>query len=156
VESDRAFRQEGRTIFLDAPKWQCEPQGKTWTIGQKTSTRGQDGNRLRQAKFVIGRDVTDRRHPYFAAKPSTDSGSPACLQTCADRFTHSGLPVRATKQREMPMKRLISRAMYHPLIALSMFYLTDLMHNVDYSPAGAVLVLAAKSMSHVVRLFNKG
>ncbi|MFL9912817.1 hypothetical protein PQR75_44155 [Paraburkholderia fungorum] len=60
------------------------------------------------------------------------------------------------KLREMPMKSLISRAMYHPLIALSMFYLTDLMHHADYSVSGALLVLAAKSMSRVVSLFNKG
>jgi hypothetical protein len=56
----------------------------------------------------------------------------------------------------MPMKNLISRAMYHPLIALSMLNLTDLMHHVDYSLAGALFVLAAKSMSRVVSLFNKG
>jgi hypothetical protein len=56
----------------------------------------------------------------------------------------------------MPMKRLISLAMYHPLIALSMFYLIDLMFNVDYSVSGALLALAAKSMSRVVSLFNKG
>jgi hypothetical protein len=61
-----------------------------------------------------------------------------------------------TKQREMPMKHLLSRAMYHPLIALSMFYLIDLLHNVDYSLAGALLVLAARSISRVVGLFNKG
>jgi hypothetical protein len=54
------------------------------------------------------------------------------------------------------MKRLISHAMYHPLIALSMFYLTDLMYNVDYNVSGALLVLAAKSMSRVLSLFNKG
>ena len=54
------------------------------------------------------------------------------------------------------MKNLISRAMYHPLIALSMFYLTDLMHHVDYSLAGALFVLAAKSMSRVASLFNRG
>jgi hypothetical protein len=54
------------------------------------------------------------------------------------------------------MKRQISRAMYHPLIALSMFYLIDLLHIVDYSPTGALLVLAAKSISRVVSLFNKG
>ena len=60
------------------------------------------------------------------------------------------------RQREMPMKRLISRAMYHPLIALSMFYFIDLMYNVDYSPTSALLVLAAKSMSRVVNVFNKG
>jgi len=130
--------------------------GKTWTIGQKTSTHEQDSNGLREAKFVAGPDVTDQRQPYFAAKLPTDSGSLARLQTCTEWFTHSGLPFAQTKQREMPMKRLISRAMYHPLIALSMFYLTDLMHHVDYSPAGALLVLAAKSMSRIVSLFNKG
>jgi hypothetical protein len=54
------------------------------------------------------------------------------------------------------MKSLISRAMYHPLIALSMFYLIDLMHNVDYSLAGALLVLAARSISPIVRLINTG
>ncbi|CAB3647416.1 hypothetical protein LMG24238_00866 [Paraburkholderia sediminicola] len=54
------------------------------------------------------------------------------------------------------MKRLINRAMYHPLVALSMFSLIDLMFNVDYSVSGALLVLAAKSMSRVVSLFNKG
>lgn len=54
------------------------------------------------------------------------------------------------------MKSLINRAMCHPIFALSMFYLLDLMHNVDYSPAGALLVVAAKSMSRVVRLLNKG
>ena len=71
--------------------------GKTWTIGQKTSTHGQDGNRLPEAKFVTGRDMTDQGHPYFDAKPSTDSGSLARLQTCADRFTHSDLPVQANE-----------------------------------------------------------
>ena len=54
------------------------------------------------------------------------------------------------------MKRLITRAMFHPLIALSMLHLLDLMYHVDYSPASAVLVIAAKSMSRVVRLLNKG
>jgi hypothetical protein len=37
--------------------------GKTWTIGQKTSTHGQDRNRLREAKFITGRDVKEQRHP---------------------------------------------------------------------------------------------
>jgi len=61
-----------------------------------------------------------------------------------------------TKQCEMPMKSLISRAMYHPLIAISMFHVIDVMHNVGYSLAGALLVLAARSMSRVVSRFNKG
>ncbi|WP_188130734.1 hypothetical protein [Paraburkholderia panacisoli] len=54
------------------------------------------------------------------------------------------------------MKRLISHAMYHPHIALSMFYLTELMYNVDYNVSGALFALAAKSMSRVLSLFNKG
>jgi hypothetical protein len=54
------------------------------------------------------------------------------------------------------MKSLISRAICHPFIALSMVYLTDLMCRVDGSPAGALLVLAAKTTSRLVRLLNKG
>ena len=52
------------------------------------------------------------------------------------------------------MKSLIARAIFHPLIALPMFHLTDAMHNVDYSPAGVLLVLAAKCISRVVSLFK--
>lgn len=54
------------------------------------------------------------------------------------------------------MKRLLSRAMYYPVIGLSMLYVTELMYNVDYSLGGALFVLAAKSMSRVMSLFNKG
>ncbi|WP_158244499.1 hypothetical protein [Paraburkholderia rhynchosiae] len=36
--------------------------GKTWTIGQKKPTRGQDRKRLREAKLV--RDATDQRQPF--------------------------------------------------------------------------------------------
>jgi hypothetical protein len=54
------------------------------------------------------------------------------------------------------MKSLISRAMYHPIIALSVFYVADVMHHVDYSVAGALLVLATKMISRVLSLFNKG
>ena len=54
------------------------------------------------------------------------------------------------------MKRLISHVMYHPLTALFTFYLVELMHHVDYSIAGALLVLAARSMSRMVGLFSKG
>ncbi|MDR5755274.1 MULTISPECIES: hypothetical protein [unclassified Caballeronia] len=36
------------------------------------------------------------------------------------------------------------------------FYLIDLLHNVDYSPTGALPVLAAKSTFRVVNLFDKG
>jgi hypothetical protein len=54
------------------------------------------------------------------------------------------------------MKRLISRAMYHPIIALSVFYLAEVMHHVDYSVFGALLVLTAKATSRVLDAFNKG
>lgn len=54
------------------------------------------------------------------------------------------------------MKRLFTRAMQQPLIVLCMFHVIDLMHNGDYSASGALVVLAAKSMSRVVSLFNKG
>ena len=54
------------------------------------------------------------------------------------------------------MKRLISIAMYHPVIALSLFYLADLMHHADYSLGGALFVLAAKSASRLLSLFGKG
>lgn len=54
------------------------------------------------------------------------------------------------------MKYLISRAMYHPIIALSVFYLAEVMHHVDYSVFGALLVLAAKTTSRVLSTFNKG
>jgi hypothetical protein len=54
------------------------------------------------------------------------------------------------------MKSLISRAIYHPLIALPMFYLTDLMCRVDCQPSGALLVLVAKTTSRFVRLLNRG
>jgi hypothetical protein len=53
------------------------------------------------------------------------------------------------------MKSLLSRVMYHPLVAVSALCLIELMHNVDYSVAGALLVLAAKSMSRVLSLFHR-
>jgi hypothetical protein len=60
------------------------------------------------------------------------------------------------KQGEKPMKSLISRAICHPFIALTMFHLADLMCNVDCSPSGALLVLAAKTMSRLLKLRNSG
>jgi hypothetical protein len=57
--------------------------------------------------------------------------------------------------REKSMEDLISRAIYHPLVALPTFYLTDLMCNVDYSLFGALLVLAAGSTSRLVRLSSR-
>lgn len=54
------------------------------------------------------------------------------------------------------MKRLINRAMYHPIIALSIFYLAEVMHHVDYSIAGALLVMTGRTVARVLSLFNKG
>ncbi|WP_233836456.1 hypothetical protein [Paraburkholderia sp. ZP32-5] len=54
------------------------------------------------------------------------------------------------------MKSLINRAIYHPIIALSVFYLADVMHRVDYNVSGALLVLAAKTISRVFSMFNRG
>src|ERR1700758_3974670 len=44
--------------------------GKTWTIGQETSTHGQDGNRLREAKFVTGRDGTSSASSVLRTQPN--------------------------------------------------------------------------------------
>jgi hypothetical protein len=60
------------------------------------------------------------------------------------------------RQGETPMKSLISRAICHPFIALSMLYLTDLMCRVDCQPSGALLVLVAKTTSRFLRLLNRG
>ncbi|WP_233836458.1 hypothetical protein [Paraburkholderia sp. ZP32-5] len=46
------------------------------TIGQKRSTRGQDGHGLPRAQCNAGRNSTDQRHPYFVIKPSSDSANP--------------------------------------------------------------------------------
>jgi hypothetical protein len=53
------------------------------------------------------------------------------------------------------MENLISRAIYHPLVALPTFYLTNLMCNVDYSLVGALFVLAAGSTFQLVRLSSR-
>ncbi|MEX3947858.1 hypothetical protein AB4Y40_08900 [Paraburkholderia sp. EG287B] len=53
------------------------------------------------------------------------------------------------------MKRLISRAMYHPIIALSVFYLAEVMHHVDNSVFGALPVLAAKTTSRVLSAISR-
>jgi len=50
------------------------------------------------------------------------------------------------------MKRLITRAICHPLFVLSTLYLIELMHNVDYSVVSALLVVAARTMSRMVAL----
>lgn len=53
------------------------------------------------------------------------------------------------------MKRLIARAMCQPFVVVPSLYLVDLTHKVDYSVAGALLVLAAKSISRVVSQWSK-
>lgn len=54
------------------------------------------------------------------------------------------------------MKCLISRVMYHPMVALSVFYLADVMHHVDYSVFGAFLVLSVRTVSRIFSAFNRG
>ena len=54
------------------------------------------------------------------------------------------------------MEDLISRAIYHPLVALPAFYLTDLMCNVDYSLVSAFLVLASGLTFRLARLLSRG
>ncbi len=53
------------------------------------------------------------------------------------------------------MKDPISRAIYHPLVALPTFYLTDLMCSVDYSLVGALLVLASASTFRLARFLSR-
>jgi hypothetical protein len=52
------------------------------------------------------------------------------------------------------MKDLMNDALCHPLVALPMFYLTDLMFAVDYSVASAALVLASTSLVRLLRLLK--
>ncbi|WP_199272154.1 hypothetical protein [Paraburkholderia acidiphila] len=54
------------------------------------------------------------------------------------------------------MKCLINRVMYHPMVALSVFYLADVMHHVDYSVFGALLLLCVRTVSRIFSGFNKG
>lgn len=53
------------------------------------------------------------------------------------------------------MENLISRAIYHPLVALPTLYLTDLLCKVDYSPGGAFVVLAFASTLRLARLTHR-
>lgn len=53
------------------------------------------------------------------------------------------------------MKCLLSRAICHPIIALYVFYLAEIMHHVDYNVSGALLVVAARVLSRVVSAFNR-
>jgi hypothetical protein len=147
--------QEDRTIFLDDLQWLGERQARLGRSGKKrrrTSRTATGRERQSTSQDGTGKiNVTGTSRPNLPRIPEGWRASKLAQigsRTVAYRFVQ-------TKPREMSMKSLISRAMYHPLIALSMFYLTELMRNVDYSPAGAMLVLAAKSMSRVVNLFNK-
>jgi hypothetical protein len=49
------------------------------------------------------------------------------------------------------MSKLVNSALYHPSVAGPMFYLTDLMVVVDYSLAGAAMVLTAKLGEHLLK-----
>ncbi|CAB3782004.1 hypothetical protein [Pararobbsia alpina] len=53
------------------------------------------------------------------------------------------------------MEDLISRAIYHPLVALPSFYLTNLMCNVDNSLLSALMVLAVGSTFRLARLSGR-
>jgi len=152
----RAIRQEDRPIFLDAAQWSGQPSARRGGSGKKRrrtdrTTKGserqsssQDGKG--QLSVILARQPD---LPRLLEAWRTFRLAQIGSRTVAHRFGQ-------TTQREMPMKRLITRAMHQPLIALCMFHVIDLMHNVDYSPSSALLVLAAKSMSRVMSLFNKG
>jgi hypothetical protein len=53
------------------------------------------------------------------------------------------------------MESLINRVIYHPLVALPMFYLTDLMCNLDSSLAAALLVIASTVALGLARMLEK-
>ena len=52
------------------------------------------------------------------------------------------------------MESLINRAIYHPLVALPMFYLTDLMCNLDCNLAAAALVTVSTFAFHLSRILK--
>lgn len=52
------------------------------------------------------------------------------------------------------MEDLINRAIYHPFVALPMFYLTDLMCDVDCSLAVAALVIASTFVFRLSRILE--
>jgi hypothetical protein len=154
--TDPTLLQEDRTSFLDALQWTGEPSARLGRSDKKRRRTGRTATGCeRQSSSQDGAwqiSVIRTSQPNLPRIPEawrTTKLAQIGSRTVTYRFGQ-------TKPREMPMKSLISRAMYHPLIALSIFYLTDLMHHVDYSLSGALLVLAAKSMSRVVSLFNKG
>jgi hypothetical protein len=53
------------------------------------------------------------------------------------------------------MESLINRAIYHPSVALPVFYLTDLMCNLDSSLAAALLVIASTVALRLARMLEK-
>ncbi|SAL24497.1 hypothetical protein AWB70_01333 [Caballeronia cordobensis] len=48
------------------------------------------------------------------------------------------------------MKRLTAQVMYHPLVALSSLYLTELMSRPDLGLSGTLFMLATRSISRIV------
>jgi hypothetical protein len=122
---------------------------QTRTIEHETSTHGQDENSMSEAKYTTGQNASVLRDEITIGLRTSPqyTDSHRSVQWPAG----SGKPDSV----RLPMKQLINRAMYHPLIALSMFNLADLMCRGDYGLSGALLVLAAKSMSRLLRLVNK-
>lgn len=49
------------------------------------------------------------------------------------------------------MKRLTSEVLYHPLVAQSTFYLTDVLSRTDLGLSGALFVLAARWIARFFR-----
>jgi hypothetical protein len=52
------------------------------------------------------------------------------------------------------MEDLITRAIYHPLVALPTFYLTGVMYRVDNSVIATVLVLSLGAIMHLMHRFQ--
>jgi hypothetical protein len=53
------------------------------------------------------------------------------------------------------MESLINRAIYHPLVTLPVFYLTDLMCNLDSSLAAALLIMVSSLALRLARMLEK-
>jgi hypothetical protein len=53
------------------------------------------------------------------------------------------------------MESLINRAIYHPSVALPVFYLTDLMCNLDSSLAAALLIMVSSLALRLARMLEK-
>ena len=48
------------------------------------------------------------------------------------------------------MKRLTAQVIFHPFVALSTLYLTELLSRSDFGLSGTLFVLATKSLSRIV------